>query len=440
MGMMMRPFLFLVAVLVTGTRAVDTTETCDAKDGTCDADAGTQAKNDCVDTDNRCAFWASTGECKENPGYMIRNCMKSCEVCYTGKSIEELIAEQQKEREENVDYDLTETIAGVKQEVAPGDSFQMTQDIVDATIKYIEEKVLVDDSFKSVRKECKNRHPQCAYWASLGECENNPRYMTLQCAPSCQTCDKIDFEARCPWDKSKPSILKEGDLNKLFTRLTTEPCYQKYEPTIHSSPPSGPWVVTLENLLTPEECDRLIELGAEEGYEISRDVGAKKFDGTHEAVTSSGRTSTNAWCNGACYNDTMTQSVLAKIENVTGVPEANSEYLQLLRYEESQFYHTHNDYIHHQLNREEGVRILTVFLYLNDVEEGGETDFPRLGITVSPKRGKAVIWPSVLNEKPDVKDHRTDHQAMPVKKGVKYGANAWLHQRNFKDPYDRGCV
>jgi hypothetical protein len=29
--------------------------------------------------------------------------MKSCEVCYTGKSIEELIAEQQKEREENVD-------------------------------------------------------------------------------------------------------------------------------------------------------------------------------------------------------------------------------------------------------------------------------------------------------------------------------------------------
>jgi prolyl 4-hydroxylase len=215
----------------------------------------------------------------------------------------------------------------------------MTQDIVDATIKYIEEKVLVDDSFKSVRKECKNRHPQCAYWASLGECENNPRYMTLQCAPSCQTCDKIDFEARCPWDKSKPSILKEGDLNKLFTRLTTEPFYQKYEPTIHSSPPSGPWVVTLENLLTPEECDRLIELGAEEGYEISRDVGAKKFDGTHEAVTSSGRTSTNAWCNGACYNDTMTQSVLAKIENVTGVPEANSEYLQLLRYEESQFYH-----------------------------------------------------------------------------------------------------
>lgn len=47
---------------------------------------------------------------------------------------------------------------------------------------------------------------------------------------------------------------------------------------------------------------------------------------------------------------------------------------------------------HSQLKREEGVRILTVFLYLNDVEEGGGTDFPKLGITVEPKKGKAVIW------------------------------------------------
>ena len=154
-----------------------------------------------------------------------------------------------------------------------------------------------------------------------------PRYMVLQCAPSCQTCDKIDFDARCPWDKNTPSILKPGDLDKLFQRLTTDPIYQKYEPTIHSSPPDGPWVVTLEKFLTDEECDRLIYLGGEEGYEISKDVGAKIFDGTYDGVTSEGRTSTNAWCTGKCYNDTLTQSVLSKIENITGVPETNSEYL-----------------------------------------------------------------------------------------------------------------
>jgi len=204
---------------------------------------------------------------------------------------------------------------------------------------YVEQVVLKDDSYKSVRNECKNRHPQCAYWAAIGECEANPRYMVLQCAPSCQTCDKIDFNARCPWDKDTPSILDKGDLNKLFERLTTDPIYQKYEPVIHSSPPAGPWVVTLEKFLTDEECDRLIYLGGEEGYEISKDVGGKKFDGTYDGVTSSGRTSTNAWCTGNCYNDTLTENVLAKIENVTGVPETNSEYLQLLRYEVGQFYH-----------------------------------------------------------------------------------------------------
>lgn len=236
--------------------------------------------------------------------------------------------------------DIHETLAGVKQEVSSGKEGQKTQEIVDASNRYVEETVLKDDAFKSVRKECKNRHPQCAYWAAIGECEVNPRYMTLQCAPSCQTCDKIDFEARCPWEKNTPSVLeKKGDLDKLFERLTTDPIYQKYEPTVQSSPPDGPWVVTLEKFLTDEECDRLIDLGAQQGYELSRDVGAKKFDGTYDGVTSSGRTSTNAWCTEKCYNDTLTKSILLKIENITGVPETNSEYLQLLRYDVSQFYH-----------------------------------------------------------------------------------------------------
>lgn len=37
------------------------------------------------------------------------------------------------------------------------------------------------------------------------------------------------------------------------------------------------------------------------------------------------------------------------------------------------------------------------------------------------------------------KDDRTYHEALVVEKGLKYGANAWLHLRNFKDddcPYE----
>jgi prolyl 4-hydroxylase len=128
-----------------------------------------------------------------------------------------------------------------------------------------------------------------------------------------------------------------------------------------------------------------------------------------------------------------------RIERIMGIPETNSENLQLLQYEEGQFYNTHSDYIPYQKERPTGVRILTFYMYLTDVEEGGGTNFPRLNLTATPKRGRAVMWPSVLDQNPNSKDLRTNHQAMPVIKGVKYGANAWLHQRDYKTSNRNGC-
>jgi prolyl 4-hydroxylase len=195
--------------------------------------------------------------------------------------------------------------------------------------------------------------------------------MQIQCAPACYSCHLIDFETRCPYNASEPTILLPGSLDQLFVRLTTDPWYvQTYAPTIHSMPeptsaniPQGPWVVTLDNFLTDEEADRLIYLGGQQGYEISMDVGPQKFDGyvsvamgichgtstqnalhpcnrSFEGYSNERRTSTNAWCQDECYNDTLTQQVLRKIENATGVPDENSEYLQLLKYEVGQFYRT----------------------------------------------------------------------------------------------------
>jgi prolyl 4-hydroxylase len=130
---------------------------------------------------------------------------------------------------------------------------------------------------------------------------------------------------------------------------------------------------------------------------------------------------------------------MERIENITGIPEANSENLQILQYEKSQFYQTHNDYIGYQKERPCGVRVLTFYFYLADVEEGGGTNFPKLNMTVQPKRGRAVLWPSVNDADPNTKDARSDHQALPVIKGVKYGANAWIHMRDFKTPNSKGC-
>jgi prolyl 4-hydroxylase len=126
-----------------------------------------------------------------------------------------------------------------------------------------------------------------------------------------------------------------------------------------------------------------------------------------------------------CMADPIAQNVVNRIEHLTQIPQANSESLQLLRYEEGQYYGVHHDLIEEQTHRPPGVRILTFYMYLNGNEEsdleGGGTSFPRVGITVTPKKGRAALWSSVLNEDPHRKDPRTDHTALPVIKGVKYG-------------------
>eukprot|EP00547_Thalassionema_nitzschioides_P006061 CAMPEP_0194207460 /NCGR_PEP_ID=MMETSP0156-20130528/6190_1 /TAXON_ID=33649 /ORGANISM="Thalassionema nitzschioides, Strain L26-B" /LENGTH=456 /DNA_ID=CAMNT_0038934231 /DNA_START=10 /DNA_END=1380 /DNA_ORIENTATION=- len=455
----MKSFILLLAVVLVAITAEET-GTCPVGDKTC-AEEAKKAKNGdgddppCLDQHENCGFWAEKGECVNNPHYMLHNCPQSCEVCgWSATKLKKVIDKRKKalqgdtEEEKEEEPNLEETLFGVAQN-PDGDRKEEILKVIENVTKYMEEIVFVDPAYSKIKNDCKNRNKLCAFWALIGECDANPAFMQIQCAPSCYTCDQIDFDNRCPYDGSVPTVWNVGDgVNKMFERITSEPYYEKYQPTIYvqPNPPAssdskeGPWVITLDNFLTDQECDLLIKLGREEGYEQSMDVGPKKFDGSYEGFKNSRRTSTNAWCQEDCYKEIATKvDVVAKMENLTGIPDANSEYLQLLQYEVGQFYRQHHDYIEHHTERQEGVRILTVFLYLNDVEAGGGTNFPKLDVTVLPKRGRVLLWPSVLDEDPNRKDPRTDHQALPVEKGIKYGANAWLHQRDFKEAYKRGC-
>ena len=86
-----------------------------------------------------------------------------------------------------------------------------------------------------------------------------------------------------------------------------------------------------------------------------------------------------------------------------------------------------------------GPRMYTFFMYLNDGAGGGETHFPRLNISVEPRRGRALLWPSVLDHDPNERDDRTEHEAVTVSRGGKFAANYWLHMYNFQDAVRRGC-
>jgi hypothetical protein len=119
--------------------------------------------------------------------------------------------------------------------------------------------------------------------------------MKKDCAPACRSCEFLSIEGRCPMDPDAPEAWGPGDLDKTFTRLTQEPYLSEYEVQVWSSPPDGPWVITMENVVSAEEAERLIELGAEEGYDLSKNVGKVLPNGEMERLNSTTRTSMNAW-------------------------------------------------------------------------------------------------------------------------------------------------
>ncbi|KAI2510592.1 ShK toxin domain [Fragilaria crotonensis] len=410
---------------------------------TCELD-GTCADN-CVDQSVECQGWAQENKCESDQEFMLSHCPKSCNAC--AEVIEEDVPEEETELYAHDEFGVVQV-----SDIYYHAEIEQAIEDMKVYIRNAREDPGTTPKMRAILDNCKNNHESCAFWKVIGECEKNPEYMKKDCAPMCQTCEYLSIEFRCPLDPEAPDAWKPGDLNTFFLNITTLPEFAKYEPNILSRPDYvngdteetadykvGPWVVTLENFVTDEEADRLIQLGADEGYERSSDVGEVKFDGTFDNKVNDGRTSLNACCQHACYNDTAAKQVMARIEQITNIPENNSEYLQLLKYDVGQYYQRHHDYIGFQVDRQPGVRILTVFLYLNDVEAGGGTDFPRLGLTVMPKKGRALIWPSVLDSDPNRKDFLTEHQALPVEKGIKYGANAWLHQRDFKTPNSNGC-
>ena len=85
----------------------------------------------------------------------------------------------------------------------------------------------------------------------------------------------------------------------------------------------------------------------------------------------------------------------------------------LIRYAPGGFYVPHTD-----AGLDESDRGFTVICYLNDDFEGGRTSFPPLRYSVSPRPGKAVIFPATYL-----------HCAEPVISGEKYVIVTWLMGR-----------
>ena len=63
-------------------------------------------------------------------------------------------------------------------------------------------------------------------------------------------------------------------------------------------------------------------------------------------------------------------------------------------------------------------RLFAWMTYLNDVEDGGQTNFTHYGIKIKPKIGKTLIWPAEWTHA---------HAGEILKSGTKYIITGWMH-------------
>ncbi|WP_394232442.1 2OG-Fe(II) oxygenase [Niallia oryzisoli] len=221
-----------------------------------------------------------------------------------------------------------------------------------------------------------------------------------------QTMDQQDpYIYELPPIAKKDSLIQTSDHNAIKVTLRME----------------KPFILYLDNLLSAQECDNLISL-AKDRLRRSQVIDSE----TGEVKIVSGRTS-----EGTEFM-VMENELITRIENriaeLTDYPINHGESLQLLHYNRGEEYKTHYDFFPESKvdASKGGQRIATLLMYLNDVEAGGKTIFPKLGLSISPKKGSAIYF-HYGNSKGQT-DRLSSHSSTPVIMGEKWVATKWIRQ------------
>ncbi|KAK3227771.1 hypothetical protein Dsin_007633 [Dipteronia sinensis] len=227
----------------------------------------------------------------------------------------------------------------------------------------------------------------------------------------------------------------QGSVSRLKKSVT-------FNPTRVTQLSWSPRAFLYKGFLSDEECDHLIDLAKDK---LEKSMVADNESG--KSVESEVRTSSGMFLNKA--QDEVVAAVEDRIAAWTFLPIENGESIQILHYENGQKYEPHFDYFHDKVNQQlGGHRIVTVLMYLSDVEKGGETIFPnseekmsqqkdeswsecaRNGYAVKTRKGDALLFYSLH---PDATtDPKSLHGSCPVIEGEKWSATKWIHVRSFE--------
>lgn len=179
--------------------------------------------------------------------------------------------------------------------------------------------------------------------------------------------------------------------------------------------------MVIEGFATSEECDALVSL-AEAGQKNRATVGPER------RVDPKIRNNTTSHIDKQSYGveNVVRKRIDKLLQEERGVDVSKSEPVQVQIYEPGEHYSRHTDsWSQDEVCAGTAQRTWTCVLYLNHVEKGGSTSFPRVKAKVMPDKGKLVCWNN-LDENMQ-KNTLTEHQGDQVEAGKKWLANFWYN-------------
>ena len=196
-----------------------------------------------------------------------------------------------------------------------------------------------------------------------------------------------------------------------------------------------PYIFVIDDFLTNEECEFIKEV-SKDGLKLA---GVSYLDKDKEKYESNykGRTNSSKWISKEKYPEM--KKISQRIGKIMNCDYRFFEDFQVIYYKESEEYQYHFD-AYNKEDKEKykkfcskrGNRIGTVLVYLNDVEEGGETGFNSIypsgePLLVKPKKGRLVLF---KNLNPDGSlNKKSKHAGLPIKRGEKWAFNLWLREK-----------
>ncbi len=191
---------------------------------------------------------------------------------------------------------------------------------------------------------------------------------------------------------------------------------------------SRPTIAVLDGVLDAVECDQLRALAT---TRLARSEVVSP--GTGVGVVQDIRTSEGA--NFGRSENELIARVDTRAAAIMRMAEDHGEGLQAMRYGVGAQYVPHFDFFppddpgsqSHLKNG--GQRVSTLIMYLNDVEAGGETVFPRIDFSYVPRKGQALYFEYTA---PDGSlDPLSLHGGAPVVRGEKWILTKWMRERSF---------